>query len=128
LTPLGVVRMRNLRFPRQVGLSRPARDPPGESGNDLISPATRGVVGVSQGGLTMSLHTAKRPASAVVAGPYGHPFHPILVTVPIAAWVCSLVCAVSAHGVDKPGFLTQGSGWLIAIGVIGAVLAAAVGL
>lgn len=28
---------------------------------------------------------AKRPVSALVAGPYGHPFHPILVTVPIGA-------------------------------------------
>ena len=25
---------------------------------------------------------AKRPVSAALAGPYGHPFHPILVTVP----------------------------------------------
>jgi hypothetical protein len=24
---------------------------------------------------------AKRPVSALLAGPYGHPFHPILVTV-----------------------------------------------
>ena len=31
---------------------------------------------------------AKRPASPV-AGPYGHPFHPILVTIPIGSWVAS---------------------------------------
>jgi uncharacterized membrane protein len=27
----------------------------------------------------------------VLAGPYGHPFHPILVTIPIGAWVASVV-------------------------------------
>ena len=32
---------------------------------------------------------AKRPVT-VLAGPYGHPFHPILVTVPIGAWVHQL--------------------------------------
>ncbi|MFL6055426.1 MAG: hypothetical protein ACJ72W_21365 [Actinoallomurus sp.] len=34
---------------------------------------------------------AKQPVSAALAGPYGHPFHPILVTLPIGAWVASLV-------------------------------------
>jgi uncharacterized membrane protein len=71
---------------------------------------------------------AKRPVSAVLAGPYGHPFHPILVTVPIGAWVCGLVFDIASRVVDDPGFLTKGSAWLLAIGVIGAVLAAMVGL
>jgi uncharacterized membrane protein len=70
---------------------------------------------------------AKRPVSAAMAGPYGHPFHPILVTVPIGAWVASLVFDVASHVADDPGFLTQGSEWLIAVGVIGALLAALVG-
>jgi uncharacterized membrane protein len=70
---------------------------------------------------------AKRPVSAVLAGPYGHPFHPILVTVPIGAWVSGLVFDVASRVVDTPGFLAQGSVWLIAIGVIGAVLAAMIG-
>ena len=39
---------------------------------------------------------AKRPVSAALAGPYGHPFHPILVTVPIGAWVCSLVFDIAS--------------------------------
>ncbi len=69
----------------------------------------------------------KHPVSALLAGPYGHPFHPILVTVPIGAWVCSLVFDIASHVVRRPAFLTQGSRWLIAIGVIGAVAAAAVG-
>ena len=70
---------------------------------------------------------AKRPVSAALAGPYGHPFHPILVTVPIGAWVTSLVFDIASHVVDDPGFLTRSSEWLIAIGVLGAVAAATVG-
>ncbi|MFE7173215.1 DUF2231 domain-containing protein [Streptomyces sp. NPDC057616] len=70
---------------------------------------------------------AKRPVSASLAGPYGHPFHPILVTVPIGAWVASLVFDIASHVVHRPGFLTQSSEWLIALGVLGALLAATVG-
>ncbi|MGW5284658.1 DUF2231 domain-containing protein [Streptomyces collinus] len=70
---------------------------------------------------------AKRPVSAALAGPYGHPFHPILVTVPIGAWVTSLVFDIASHVVHRPGFLTESSQWLIAVGVIGALLAAMVG-
>jgi uncharacterized membrane protein len=72
------------------------------------------------------LHRAKHPVT-VLAGPYGHPLHPILVTVPIGAWVTSLVFDVASHLVDDSRFLVQGSVWLIAIGVIGAVAAAMLG-
>ncbi|MEV4167578.1 DUF2231 domain-containing protein [Nonomuraea dietziae] len=71
---------------------------------------------------------AKRPVSAMLAGPYGHPFHPILVTVPIGAWVASLVFDVASHLVDDPDFLARGARWLIAVGVIGALAAALVGV
>ncbi|MCP3805081.1 DUF2231 domain-containing protein [Allokutzneria sp. A3M-2-11 16] len=71
---------------------------------------------------------AKRPVNAVLAGPYGHPFHPILVTVPIGAWVAGFVFDVASRLVDDPGFLTRGSLWLIGIGVVGALAAALVGL
>ena len=70
---------------------------------------------------------AKRPVSAMLTGPYGHPFHPILVTVPIGAWVASLVFDVASHIVDSPGSLADGAEWLIAIGVLGALAAATVG-
>ena len=70
----------------------------------------------------------KHPVSAALAGPYGHPFHPILVTVPIGAWAASLVFDVASHLVAAPAFLTAGSTWLIGIGVAGAVAAALVGL
>lgn len=75
----------------------------------------------------MSLTDAKQPVSAVLAGPYGHPFHPILVTVPIGSWVCGLVFDIASHIVDNPGFLAQGAEWLIAIGVLGALAAAMIG-
>jgi uncharacterized membrane protein len=70
----------------------------------------------------------KRPASPTLAGPYGHPFHPILVTVPIGAWISSLVFDIGSHAADNGRPFAQGAMWLIAIGVIGALLAAAVGL
>lgn len=76
---------------------------------------------------TESQLQAKRPVAAALAGPYGHPFHPILVTVPIGAWVAGLVFDIASHFVHRPGFLAQGSEWLIAVGVIGALLAAMVG-
>lgn len=66
--------------------------------------------------------------SAALAGPYGHPFHPILVTVPIGAWVSSLVFDIGSQFVTPSGFLNRGSEWLIAIGVVGALAAASVGL
>jgi uncharacterized membrane protein len=63
----------------------------------------------------------------LLAGPYGHPLHPILVTVPIGAWVCGLVFDVASHIVADPGFLARGAEWLIGIGIVGALAAAMVG-
>lgn len=71
---------------------------------------------------------AKQPVSAALAGPYGHPFHPMLVTVPIGAWVSSLVFDVASLAGGAPAFLGEASMWLIAIGVVGALAAAATGL
>lgn len=71
---------------------------------------------------------AKTPVT-VAAGPYGHPFHPILVTVPIGAWVASLIFDVASR-VDGDGSpaLVEGAYWLIGIGIIGAIAAALFGL
>jgi uncharacterized membrane protein len=77
--------------------------------------------------VTSDPHRAKRPVSAAMAGPYGHPLHPILVTVPIGAWISGLVFDIASRIVDDPGFLAKGSVWLIAIGVLGALAAALVG-
>jgi uncharacterized membrane protein len=70
---------------------------------------------------------AKQPVSSALAGPYGHPLHPVLVTVPIGAWVGSLVFDIASRTVHRPGFLAHGSAWLIAIGVLGALAAASIG-
>jgi uncharacterized membrane protein len=74
-----------------------------------------------------SMEDAKRPRTAL-AGPYGHPFHPIAVTIPIGAWTSALVFDVGALFVQPPGFLEAGATWLIAIGVVGGLLAAVLGL
>lgn len=70
---------------------------------------------------------AKVPVSAALAGPYGHPFHPMLVTVPIGAWVCSVIFDVASRLVDQPTALATGARWLIGIGVLSALAAATVG-
>ena len=75
----------------------------------------------------MAQRDGKQPLTKL-AGPYGHPFHPILVTVPIGAWVGSLVFDIASHLVDDPDFLARGAMWLIAVGVIGALVAGLVGL
>jgi uncharacterized membrane protein len=73
------------------------------------------------------LHQAKHPRT-VLAGPYGHPFHPILVTIPIGTWIASLVFDITAISGHQPQVFEQGASWLIAIGIIGALLAAVFGL
>ena len=71
---------------------------------------------------------AKRPRTPI-AGPYGHPFHPILVTLPIGAFVCSLVFDVGTRlNAPHGNSLVYGSYWLIAIGIVGALVAAVFGL
>lgn len=70
---------------------------------------------------------AKSPVSPV-AGPYGHPFHPILVTIPIGAWVSSLIFDIATRVGDGSPPLVEASYWLIGIGVVGALLAAVFGL
>lgn len=78
--------------------------------------------------MSADLHQAKEPVSGLLAGPYGHPYHPMLVTVPIGAWVASLVFDIASHVVFGGGFLVQASEWLIALGVVGALGAASIGL
>lgn len=69
---------------------------------------------------------AKRPVS-MLAGPYGHPFHPIAVTVPIGAWVCAFVFDLVSRGSDRPEIWETGARWLVGIGVLGALIAAVLG-
>ena len=78
--------------------------------------------------MVTGMRQAKRPVNALLAGPYGHPYHPMLVTIPIGAWVVSLGFDVASQLVSKPGFLAHGSMWLMGAGVLGAVAAGLVGL
>jgi uncharacterized membrane protein len=68
----------------------------------------------------------KQPVT-ILAGPYGHPLHPLLVTVPIGAWVASVVFDIASQVVDDPAALAQGAGWLVGLGILGALAAAMVG-
>src|SRR5436305_15119244 len=70
---------------------------------------------------------SKRPVSAGLAGPYGHPFHPILVTIPIGAWVSSFLFDIVAHVGSRPAGAAFAALWLLPIGVVGALAAASVG-
>jgi uncharacterized membrane protein len=70
---------------------------------------------------------AKQPLTPL-AGPYGHPFHPILVTIPIGAWVTSLVLDIGTRTAGDPGELARAAYWAVAIGIVGALVAAMFGL
>ncbi|TDO51155.1 putative membrane protein [Kribbella sp. VKM Ac-2571] len=70
----------------------------------------------------------KRPVSALLTGPYGHPFHPVLVTIPIGAWVASFVFDIGSRAASDASYLVRSSEWLIVIGIVGALAAASVGL
>ena len=73
------------------------------------------------------VHEAKRPLTRI-AGPYGHPFHPILVTVPIGAWVASFAFDIASRFADEQVIFVKGAYWLIALGLLGAVGAAFFGM
>ena len=73
-----------------------------------------------------ALSDAKRPVTSL-AGPYGHPFHPILVTVPIGAWVASILFDLGSHRSGEAEVFVKGSFWLIGIGILGALAAAVFG-
>ena len=76
--------------------------------------------------MTQAIDPGKRPVTPL-AGPYGHPFHPILVTVPIGAWISSFVFDLASLNADRTRVFTEGAYWLIAIGVLGALAAALFG-
>jgi uncharacterized membrane protein len=72
------------------------------------------------------LREAKRPVS-LLAGPYGHPLHPVVVTVPIGAWVASFVFDLASRFSDEPVVFAKGAWWLICVGLVGALAAAMLG-
>jgi uncharacterized membrane protein len=70
---------------------------------------------------------SKRPRSPL-AGSYGHPVHPIIVTLPIGAWVCSLVFDLVSYASSQPRTWSEAAMWLILLGVLGAAAAAVFGV
>jgi uncharacterized membrane protein len=75
---------------------------------------------------TTSSTPAKQPRT-LLAGPYGHLFHPVMVTVPIGAWVSSVVLDIASL-VNDNAALAEASLWLIGVGIVAALLAAVLGL
>ena len=77
------------------------------------------------------MHSPPRPIAKYpltrIAGPYGHPFHPIAVIIPIGAWVSSVVFDLIAITQSSPAPFVMGARILIIIGLIGAVVAAVLG-
>lgn len=77
---------------------------------------------ISKAGYDFSM---KRSA---LTGPEGHPFHPFVATVPIGAFVSSLIFDLLTH--TRAGglpYLVDGAFWLIGVGLIGALIAAVFG-
>lgn len=76
----------------------------------------------------LTAHQRSKHPRTPLAGPYGHPLHPTLVTIPIGAWTACLICDVVALlGSDDAPFLI-GAQWLVGIGLLGALAAAVFGL
>lgn len=69
----------------------------------------------------------KHPRS-LLAGPYGHPLHPIAVILPIAAWTSSVVFDVAAVIAPDPAPFALGAHILVVIGLIGAAIAVVLGV
>lgn len=65
---------------------------------------------------------------SLLAGPYGHPLHPIAVTIPLGTWAASFAFDIASRFADDPGAFARGAYWLIALGILGAAVAAMVGL
>lgn len=95
------------------------------SGMDAAAPGPG--VAARTGASFPAMRSAKVPRS-IVAGPYGHPLHPIAVTLPIGAWSSSLVFDLLGLAADDPRSFATGSRWLIALGLGGAVGASVLGL
>jgi uncharacterized membrane protein len=72
------------------------------------------------------LQQIKEPATPL-AGPYGHPFHPIAVTLPIGTWAASLIFDLASQRSDEPRVFARGSAELVKTGLAGAGFAAFLG-
>jgi uncharacterized membrane protein len=73
-----------------------------------------------------ALREIKEPATPL-AGPYGHPFHPIAVTLPIGAWTSSLIFDLASLRSEEPRVFARGSAELVKTGIAGAAASAFLG-
>jgi uncharacterized membrane protein len=66
---------------------------------------------------------------SALSGPDGHPFHSFVASLPIGAFVSSLIFDILTHtrGDGLP-YLVDGAFWLIGVGLIGALIAAIFGM
>ena len=80
-----------------------------------LHPGTDGTTHSPEARAAMS--QAKQPKTAAIAGPYGHPFHPMLVTVPIGAWIGSVVLDIASR-LRSDAALATGADWLLGIGIV----------
>jgi uncharacterized membrane protein len=81
----------------------------------------------SPGGPGQSAHQRSKQPRSLVAGPYGHPIHAALVTLPIGAWIASIIFDIIAFTTEDPSTYLIGAQWLIGIGIAGAIIAGIVG-
>ena len=66
---------------------------------------------------------------SALAGPEGHPFHPFVVPVPVGAFVSSLIFDILTWTrADGLPYLVDGAFWLIGVGLVGALIAAGLGV
>jgi uncharacterized membrane protein len=66
---------------------------------------------------------------SLLAGPEGHPFHPLLVPLPIGAFLSSLIFDILTRTrADGLPYLVDGAFWLIGVGLVGALAAAVFGV
>ena len=73
-----------------------------------------------------SMRAAHRPGMAA-AGPYGHPIHPMLVTIPIGAFVATLAFDIASVAVEGRAY-GRPAVWLSLIGIASGLLASLFGL
>ncbi|KYF85664.1 DUF2231 domain-containing protein [Sorangium sp. So ce388] len=79
-----------------------------------------------QRGIRSVLERAPTVAKVLHGKFLGHPLHPVLVTIPIGAWSCTLVLDLAGIGGGRK--VHRGADATAAIGLAGAVVAAAAGL
>ncbi|XYH95802.1 DUF2231 domain-containing protein [Sorangium sp. So ce1128] len=79
-----------------------------------------------QRGIRSVLRRAPTVAKVLHGKFLGHPLHPVLVTIPIGAWSCALVLDLA--GIGRGRKVHRGADATAAIGLAGAVVAAAAGL